>query len=282
MKKRILKTTLLLCILISSLFGLIVCKGNEAKHTYGFPSTLERTLINAKIPQYSFHIISTYPHDRRSFTEGLLLNNSYLYEGTGLYGQSKIRKVEMTTRKVVQEYSLSSHYFGEGITILGNQLYQLTYREHTGFVYDKNTFVLQKTFKYSTEGWGLTSDDKQLIMSNGSATISFIDPISLQKTRSIVVTVQDQKINSINELEYVAGKIYANVWPGSIILIISPENGKVEGWFDIQTLRPTSGCGSSKTDCVANGIAYDEQNHNVIVTGKNWPYLYIIQLMQKK
>lgn len=278
MKQGIFKATLFFCILTTSLFGLIVCKGSQVNQTNHFTSSLERILLNAKIPQLQFQIINSFPHDRHSFTEGLVLENSYLYESTGLYGYSKLRKIEMTTGKVVQEYNLNPHYFGEGITIFNNKIYQLTYREHTGFVYDKTTFALQKTFNYSTEGWGLTSDDKQLIMSNGSATLSFIDPTSLQKTHSIVVNVKGQKISSINELEYVNGKIYANVFPGSIIIIISPDNGQVEGWFDIKKLRPTSGCIFEATDCVANGVTYDEQNNTVIVTGKNWPNLFEIKL----
>lgn len=283
MKNYVLKTTILLCVLFGSLLAFIVCKGNQFTKSDQFSSSttyvsLEHILLAAHVPQYKYEIINTYPHNKSNFTEGLTLNNGYLYESTGLYGKSKLQKIELNTGKVLQSYSLPLQYFGEGMTILGNQIYQLTYREKKSFVYDKTNFEVQKIFSYSGEGWGLTTNGQQLIMSNGSANLNFIDPQTFKVSRTLVVTVQNQKIQSLNELEYINGKIYANVWPTTIILIISPETGHVEGWFNIKALKP----GCTSTDCVANGIAYNETDNTLLVTGKLWSYLYTIKIMPSR
>ncbi|MBX3709106.1 MAG: glutaminyl-peptide cyclotransferase [Gammaproteobacteria bacterium] len=280
MKNRTLKILILCCTLFASLMVFMVCKGNPLaipdKSSITAQSSLEKILVSAHVPEYHYQIINTYPHNKNNFTEGLLLENGYLYESSGLYRKSRLQKIEVNSGKILQTHSLPPQYFAEGITIFGDQLYQLTYREQTGFIYDKNTFALQKTFHYTGQGWGLTTDNKQLIMSNGSATLSFIDPQTLKISHSLLVAAKDQPIQSLNELEYINGKIYANVWPTSIIIIISPENGRVEGWFNISALKPTSGCTSA--DCVANGIAYNEMDDTLLVTGKLWSHLYAIKI----
>ena len=189
-------------------------------------STLQQILMNAHVPEYQYQVINTYSHDIHSFTEGLFFKMELCMKVPDCMEQSRLHKMEMNTGKILKEYTLSQGYFGEGITVLREQLYQLTYREHTGFIYDKNSLQFKNTFSYPHQGWGLTTDGQQLIMSNGSYTLSWLDPLSLKSMQSIPVTVNDEKINSINELEYINGMIYANVWPTSIILVISPQNGK--------------------------------------------------------
>lgn len=243
-------------------------------------TSFEKILQRANIPQHQYQIINKFPHDPDNFTEGLIQQKNDLYESTGLYGQSTLQKTNLNTGQVIKKYSLSDKYFGEGIAIIGEQLFQLTYREHTGFVYDKNTLALQQTFHYAGEGWGLTASNKELIMSNGTDTLLFLNPQTFKITHSLVVTANDKKIEGLNELEYVHGKIYANVWPTSIILIISAENGKVEGWINLRELKPSTGaCSLSEVDCVANGVTYNEENQDLLVTGKNWPYFYELRIL---
>lgn len=238
---------------------------------------LKQSLILSKTPEYGFELIKTYPHDTQTFTEGLLLDDGYLYESSGLYAKSSLKKTNFSNGQIVKEYSLPPRYFAEGIAIIGNFLYQLTYLEKTGFIYDKNTLKLEKTFQYSTEGWGLTTDGKQLIMSNGSDTLYFINPQTFKILRALQVTDQTHHpINSLNDLEYINGKIFANVWPTEIIIIISPQSGMVEGWINIDSLEPHADYLTA--DSVANGIAYEKKTDTLLVTGKNWPYLFSIKI----
>jgi len=262
---------IILTIMMFVLTSLLISCHKSSHHT----SPIEQFVSNSKAPIYHFKVIRTYPHDQHNFTEGLLLDNEFLYESSGLYQQSKLEKKDLFSGKILRETQLSPNYFAEGITLVGNSIYQLTYKEHTSFVYDKNTFKLEKTFYFPTEGWGLTSDDKQLIMSNGSATLFFIDPNTFRLMRTIVVHDQNQAVLHLNELEYIEGTIYANIWPTDMIAIISPATGAVLGWINITALH-TFNCGEG--DCVANGIAYHEKNHTLLVTGKNWPLMYEIQL----
>lgn len=241
--------------------------------------SLIQALRNAQIPEYQFEVLRIYPHDKRSFTQGLYFENGWIYESTGLYGRSAIKKIELSTGKTVKEQPLSGIYFGEGMTILNNEIYQITWKESTGFVYDKESFSVKKTFFHEKEGWGLTTDGQQLIMSNGTATLNFLDPINFQKTRTLIVNIGRLQIPMINELEYIDGMIYANIWQTSIIVIISPQDGKVQGWLNLSSnlaIKPP-GC----FGCVANGIAYDEQEKVIYITGKNWPNLYSIKLIRK-
>jgi len=271
MKKSCIAIFILLCIFIISLKNYATPEQGLIQQN---ENILKQLLIDAHIPQYQYQIIHTYPHDRNSFTEGLFFQNGYMYESSGLYGQSKIRMYTLNNTKPQKEYRLEHQYFGEGMTLLGDALYQLTYREHIGFIYDKNTLQLQNTFSYSTEGWGLTSNDGQLIMSNGSAILTFIDPHSMKPIRYLSVNAAGRTIHSLNELEYINGMIYANIWPTSIIVIISPENGNVRGWIDIHALKPKVSC----LECVANGIAYNKDDNTLFVTGKNWPLLSAIKI----
>lgn len=226
---------------------------------------------NSETIYYTYSVVNTYPHDENAFTQGLVYDDGSLYESTGLYGSSTLRRVNLETGEVLQLYTLPSMYFGEGIAIIDDKISQLTWKEHKGFVYDKDSFELLQEFNYSSEGWGITHDSNQLIMSNGSSTLTFLDPETFEKTGQVEVHHTAPVIN-INELEYVNGKIYANIWTEEKIAIINPQTGQVEGWIDL------SGIQNHDADNVLNGIAYDAEGNRLFVTGKRWPRLFEIQL----
>lgn len=239
---------------------------------------LIRHLKNAKTPEISYDIIKSMRHDIRNFTEGLVLDHGKLYESDGLYQTSVINVYDTDSNELVRLVKLSPKYFGEGLTILNGNIYQLTYREHTAFIYDKNTVKQQTTLAYPYEGWGLTTDGKVLMASNGSSTIYFLKPLTLQTLSEL--TVKDKNnhpIAGINELEYVNGKIYANVWPTDIIIVFDAKTGIVEGWLNLARIKPREDIVSS--DTATNGIAYDAKTDTFIVTGKRWPYFAVIKLI---
>ncbi|WP_165474758.1 glutaminyl-peptide cyclotransferase [Legionella nagasakiensis] len=278
--KKIIKLSWLRCILWALIsFACTACNNNQTDSWTDRPTitqtSLERQLRSAHIAKYDYEILETYPHAHH-FTQGLVLDKHELYESSGLYKHSKLQKIDLSTGKTIQTHILAPHFFAEGIALLNNQLYQLTYREQTAFVYHKKSLALQKTFHYSGAGWGLTSDGKQLIMSNGSEVLRFVDVKTFKPSKMLTVKINNLPLTSLNELEFIQGKIYANVWPTSIIVILSPETGRVEGWLNIQALKPTHNCLS--TTCVANGIAYDKRNNTLLVTGKFWPHLYRIKV----
>jgi len=229
------------------------------------------------IPVYSYNIVHTYPHDRNAFTEGLVFEDGVLYEGTGLLGQSTLRRVELETGDILQICELSAEFFGEGITIYGDKIIQLTWQSHIGFVYDKNSFELIQEFNYSTEGWGITHDGERLIMSDGTSTLHFLDPQTFEEIGQLEVFDNDGPVTKLNELEYVQGEIYANVWQTDRIAIIAPETGRVVGWVDLRGLL-TAEDRSEPVD-VLNGIAYDAGTDRLFVTGKLWPKLFEIKLI---
>lgn len=227
---------------------------------------------------WGYEIVHTYPHDSRAFTQGLLYVDGHLYESTGLRGQSSIRMLDLNTGRVLQKYDLPADYFGEGLTDWGSTLVQLTWQAHKGFVYDRFSFALLRTFAYDGEGWGLTHDDKQLIMSDGTSYLRFLDPKTFHQTRRIhVTTPSGEEIPDLNELEYVRGEIYANIWHSDRIARISPKTGKLLGWIDLGGLRDAST--TSNPDAVLNGIAYDAKDNRLFVTGKLWPKLYEIKVV---
>ena len=222
---------------------------------------------------YTYSVVKTYPHDTSAFTEGLVYSNGSLYESTGEYGESSLRRVDLETGRVLQEYNLSSDDFGEGLTAVDGALIQLTWANDVGFVYDKNTFAIQRNFSYSDQGWGLTYDGTSLIMSDGSSTLTYLNPQTFEATRQVTVKDGNQSIVNINELEYINGDVYANIWMTNRIAIINPQSGQVKGWIDLSGIyQPTS------YDSVLNGIAYDQQTGRLFVTGKNWPNLYEITI----
>ncbi len=222
---------------------------------------------------YSYTVVNTYPHDTAAFTEGLLFANGSLFESTGGYGTSSLRRVDLESGDLVKEYSLPSQYFGEGLAVVDDSLVQLTWQSQIGFVYDLETFGLQRNFSYTTEGWGLTYDGSNLIMSDGSSNLHFLNPTTHQVVREVSVKDGNKSVTSINELEYINGSIYANIWMTQKIAIINPQTGQVTGWIDLSGIYQ-----SPNYSDVLNGIAYDKENGRLFVTGKDWPHLYEITL----
>lgn len=240
----------------------------------------------AKAPKiYTYKLINTYPHDPKAYTQGLEYYNGFLYEGTGRKGKSSIRKVELTTGKVLQKYDVPNKYFGEGITIFNNKLYELTWQSGVGFIYNLETFKKERSFTYkkSLEGWGLTNNGKKLIKSDGTERLWFLNPDTLKEESYIEVYTNTQKVEKINELEYVKGKIYANRWELNSILIINPTTGEVEGVANLNGLEKLikKEQALKEADEVLNGIAYDKKNDRLFVTGKHWGKLYEIKLIEK-
>jgi glutamine cyclotransferase len=208
----------------------------------------------------------TYPHDTNAFTEGLVFDNGVLFESTGEYGFSSLRRVDLETGDVQDKILLSDRYFGEGLAVVDNSLVQLTWREKIGFIYNKESLDLIGNFSYSSEGWGLTYDGSNLIMSDGTSKLTFLDPNTFQITRQVSVQDRNSPIKNINELEYINGDIYANIWMQQKIAIINPQTGIVKGWIDLTGIYQ-----SSNIDDVLNGIAYDSQTNRLLITGKDWP-----------
>jgi glutamine cyclotransferase len=229
---------------------------------------------------WTYKVVKSFPHDPKAFTQGLVFEDGFLYEGTGLNRQSELRKVELETGKVLQSYKLPDEYFGEGITIYGDRIIQLTYLSRVGFVYDKKTFELLREFNYQTEGWGLTHDSKHLIMSDGTPMLYFLDPDTFAQDHKIMVLDQDSPVWGLNELEYVDGQIFANVWPTERIVRIEPQMGRVIGWIDMEGIL-TPQDQTAPVD-VLNGIAYDPVGRRLFVTGKFYPKLYEIKLVPAK
>ena len=225
----------------------------------------------------TYRIVHTYPHDPQAYTQGLIYEGGYLYESTGLNGRSSLRMVNLEDGRVLQKAIVPSQYFAEGLTSWGSTLIQLTWQLHIAFVYDRFSFRQLRTFEYSGEGWGLTQDGKNLILSDGTATLRFFDPATFHEVRRITVTDAGAPVTELNELEYVHGQIYANVWQTDRIARISPATGKVVGWIDLAGLLPEDQ--RSDAEAVLNGIAFDPEHDRLFVTGKLWPKLFEIKVV---
>jgi glutaminyl-peptide cyclotransferase len=232
----------------------------------------------ATLPMYTFTVVKSYPHDPGAFTQGLEYVDGVLYEGTGLNGRSSIRRVKLETGNVIKQHSIDAKHFGEGITVLGGDLYQLTWQSGLAFMYDRTTFALRKTFKYAGEGWGLTHDGTSLIMSDGSEYLRFLDPKTFAEQRRLRVTALGQPLRNLNELEVIKGEIFANVWMTDYIARIDPSTGRVSGYIDLRGLVPAR---DLPRDSVLNGIAYDAAGDRLFVTGKLWPRLFEIKVARK-
>jgi glutamine cyclotransferase len=226
---------------------------------------------------YTYNVVNTYPHDRTAFTQGLVFEEGVLYEGTGRYGYSTLRRVELETGDILQIRELSDQFFGEGITIYEDEIIQITWQSNVGFVYDKDSFDLLQQFNYSTEGWGITHDETRLIMSDGTSILHFLDPQTFEEIGQLEVFDNDTPIARLNELEYIQGEIYANIWQEDWVVRIAPETGRVVGWIDLRGLL-TAEDRSEPVD-VLNGIAYDAEDDRLFVTGKWWPKLFEIELI---
>ena len=244
----------------------------------------ENLLANSEVPVYGYQIIRTYPHDTKTFTEGLEVNDGFLYESNGLYQKSFLRRIDKNTGKVLLERKVPSQYFAEGITVFKNNIYQLTYKSNIGFIYNKTNFHLEKEFQLSSQGWGLTHDENELIMTNGSAALVFLNPATLTISHFIIAHYKQQNIADLNDLQYINGKIYANIFQTNIIAIISPVDGAIEGWINLEGITPQSNRLNPyclATRCLLNGIAYDKEHDEILVTGKNWPYIYAINSVER-
>jgi glutamine cyclotransferase len=275
-KEGVIKTILLT---LALLIVLAACQPNNATPptaaTNPTPPPADQPPPQPDIPTFGYKIVNTFPHDPQAFTQGLEFHDGYLYEGTGLKGKSSLRRVELRTGRVVQIHRLPSEYFGEGITILGDKIYQLTWQNGVCFVYDRRAFRQITQFRYDGEGWGLTNDGKHLIMSDGSEVITFRDPDTFAEVRRITVRAQGKPVKNLNELEYIEGEIWANIWYSDIIARIDPSTGIVKAWVDMEGLPVKD----RDIEAVMNGIAYDRQNKRLFVTGKNWNQLFEIELI---
>ena len=227
------------------------------------------------VPVFGFEVVNAYPHDHSAFTQGLEFRGGFLYEGTGLNGQSTLRKVDLKTGRVLEETALSNQFFGEGITVLDGRVTQLTWQSHMGYIYDQRTFRLLKSFSYAGEGWGLANDGQTIYMSDGTPQIRCLNPENLGEIRRFTVHKGSKNIEALNELEWVRGELFANVWQTDRVVRISPKDGRVLGWIDLSGLLPAEDRGGAD---VLNGIAYDDMGDRLFVTGKLWPKLFEIRL----
>jgi glutamine cyclotransferase len=278
LKEGVIKTAHILLATVIAM-ALNACQPNNASPpsaaTNPTPPPADQPPPQPDIPTFRYKVVNTFPHDPQAFTQGLEFHDGYLYEGTGLKGKSSLRRVELRTGRVVQIHRLPSEYFGEGITILGDKIFQLTWQNGVCFVYDRRTFRQIAQFRYDGEGWGLTNDGMRLIMSDGSEVITFRDPDTFAEVRKITVRAQGRPVKNLNELEYIEGEIWANIWYSDIIARIDPSTGIVKAWVDMEGLPVKD----RDIEAVMNGIAYDRQNKRLFVTGKNWDKLFEIELI---
>lgn len=267
-------------ILVASLLGFAVggLTGCDAKSPSSAASATAAA-ISAPPVVYAYEVVGSYPHDREAFTQGLIYLNGEWIESTGLNGKSTLRRVEIRTGKVLKQVKVPSEYFAEGATVLDGKIYQLTWQSHKGFVYDLATFALEKEFTYTGEGWGLATDGKSLILSDGTNQIRFLEPKTFAVTRTISVLRNGEPLRLLNELEYIHGEIYANIWQSQTIARIDPATGRLLGLINLYGLLPDTER-TIDTD-VLNGIAYDAEKDRLFVTGKNWPKIFEVRIRPK-
>ena len=272
-----------LFLLTLSLGGIGACDGgsrtNATANRNGAAANKSPAGAAEQSPVYGYEVVNTFPHDAEAFTQGLIFHDGALVESTGLERHSTLRRVELQTGKVLQKVDVPRDFFAEGMTLFNGKIYQLTWKGEKGFVYDPQSFEKTGEFPYTGEGWGLTHDADSLILSDGSDKLRFIDPNTYQVRRSINVSDGGRPIVSLNELEYVKGEVYANVWHQNRVARIDPQTGRVKGWIDLSgLLKPGE---VSDEEAVLNGIAYDEAGDRLFVTGKLWPKLFEIRLKAK-
>jgi len=234
-----------------------------------------KQLLAEEIPNYAAEILNIYPHDSAAFTQGLTVYDGQLYEGTGQYGESTLRRVDLESGELLQRHNLESSYFGEGITVMDDKIYQLTWRSNVGFVYELDTFNQLGSFYLPGEGWGITHDGEHLIVSDGSAYLRFLDPETLQEVSRLEVRDAQGAVNNLNELEYINGEVWANIWYRDYLVRIDPQSGVVNSLVDLSNLNSNR----RRFDDVLNGIAWDAENERLFVTGKLWPRLYEIRVL---
>ena len=257
----------------------VLCFGGACRPSLGGENGNTNRPV-AQISVYSCEVIKIWPHDRNAFTQGLLFYDGKLFESTGLNGRSSLRKVDLETGQVLRKIDLPTQYFAEGLALLGSNLFQLTWQNQKCFVYDLQTFRKEKEFAFEGEGWGLTTDGKLLIMSDGTDRLRFLDPKTFTVTKTLHVQAAGQPLHRLNELEFVKGEIFANIWQTDFIARIDTGSGKVVGLIDCARLLPSSDY-SPGTD-VLNGIAYDLDADRLFITGKHWPKLFEVRLKRKQ
>ena len=258
--------------------AIILSTGCAKKSSSEKETELSTTTNNSSplVPTYSYQILNTWPHDTNAFTQGLVFLDGDLLESTGLNGQSSLRRVELKTGRILKKVDVPEQYFAEGLAVLNGKAYQLTWQNHKGFVYDLETFRLEKEFTYDGEGWGLTTDGQSLIMSDGTQNLRFLNPTNFTVTKTIAVSYNGQSLINLNELEFVKGEIFANIWQTFYVVRIDPNSGKVLGLINFNgILNPADY--HPRID-VMNGIAYDPKGDRLFVTGKNWPKLFEVRL----
>ncbi|HEX8149453.1 MAG TPA: glutaminyl-peptide cyclotransferase [Pyrinomonadaceae bacterium] len=243
------------------------------------PPSANGNAAGAAVPVSGYEVVNTFPHDPEAFTQGLIFHEGALVESTGLERHSTLRRVELQTGKVLKRVDVPRDFFAEGMTLFGGKIYQLTWKGEKGFVYDPQTFAKSGEFTYTGEGWGLTHDADSLILSDGSDKLRFIDPNGYQVRRTVSVSDGGRPVVALNELEYVKGEVYANVWHRNVVARIDPQTGRVKGWIDLSGLLKPGDV--SDEEAVLNGIAYDEAGDRLFVTGKLWPKLFEVRLKQK-
>lgn len=277
---------MLVCMFIIWTIG--CSSGTNAPRTNSSPSPAN-TARSAPLPVYGYEIVKAYPHDPKAFTQGLIFHNGFIYEGTGEQGESSLRKVELATGKIVQKFELPDEDFGEGITLLNDKIYQVTWQQGLGRVYDVNDFKLLREFQFMGEGWGLANDGTNLYLSQGTHVIKVIEPEKFATVRTFPVMREDGRpLMQINELEMVKGEIWANIWHSeepqilgkpNHIARIDPQTGKLLGWINLEGISPEDQRGGDKRENTLNGIAYDPAGDRIFVTGKNWKKLYEIKVI---
>lgn len=241
--------------------------------------TAASLLAQAPAPVSGYRVVKSYPHDRAAFTQGLLYLDGVLYEGTGMTGRSGVRKVDLATGRVLQQVANAPKYFGEGLVAFGSKLIQLTWQDGVAFVYDRATLKQEKQFTYTGEGWGLTTDGTRLILSDGTQYLRFFDPTTFKETGRVAVTDAGRAVDQLNELEYIKGEVWANVWQTDRLARIDPQTGRVKEWVDLSNILSVM---ERRGIDVLNGIAYDAKGDRVFVTGKLWPRVFEIQLTPKR
>lgn len=263
-------------LLVGGLAVMVACGAAAPTPTANGAQVRAAEAAPRQTPTLTYRIVRSHPHDPAAFTQGLHLVDGELFEGTGLHGESTLRRVDLRSGRVLQRIAIEPQYFGEGIAVVGDRIVQLTWRSGVGFVYDRSTFERQRTFTYSGEGWGLTYDGRRLIMSDGTDTLRFWDPETLAETGRVRVRDGNLPVPQLNELEFVDGVVYANVWPTDRVARIDPDTGQVTGWLDFSSLlTPTE---RARGVDVLNGLAYDPATGHLLVTGKLWPWIFEVAL----
>jgi len=264
---------------IVMLLAFAACNSGNAVTSKAETQQPNQMTAPARVPTYTYEVINTYPHDPGAFTQGLVFHQGALYESTGLNGSSSLRRVELETGKVLKKIDVPAVFFAEGLALFNGRLYQLTWQSQRGFVYDLDSFNMLRDFSYTGEGWGLTHDTRSLIMSDGTNRIRFLNPDTFEVQRVITVHDNGRDITQLNELEYIKGEIYANIWLTDRVARIDPQSGRVTAWVNLSGLLSSESLGPG---AVLNGIAYDETSDRLFVTGKLWPKLFEVRLKTRR